>query len=67
MIHEMLKAAIDSRGVKQKWLANEIGVSETALSAMLSGKQKIDVETFFAIVTVLRMTPDEICALKKGA
>jgi antitoxin component HigA of HigAB toxin-antitoxin module len=63
----MLKAAIDSRGVKQKWLANEIGVSETALSAMLSGKQKIDVETFFAIVTVLRMTPDEICALKKGA
>lgn len=67
MIHEMLKEAIRGRGIKQKFLANKIGVSETALSAMLNGTQKIDVETFFAISSVIGLTPDEICAFKKGA
>ena len=60
MIAAKLKSAIEARGMKQKFIAEKIGVSETALSVMLNGNQRIDVETFFKICVVLRMTPDEI-------
>ena len=67
MAAKKLKEAIDARGIKQKFLAEKIGVSEAALSAMLNGKQKIDVETFMAIACVLQMTPDEIYSFRQGA
>ena len=62
-----LKEAIEKSGLKQKFIAEKIGVSETALSAMLNGNQRIDIDTFFAIAVVLRMTPDEIYEFRKGA
>ena len=67
MAAEKLREMINDRGLKQKYIAEKIGVSETALSAMLNGNQKIDVDTFFAIAVILRMSPDEIMAFKKGA
>ena len=67
MIAEKLRAAIDARGMKQKFIAEKVGISETALSVMLNGNQKIDVEVFFRICTVLQMTPDEICDIGKVA
>jgi transcriptional regulator with XRE-family HTH domain len=67
MAAEKLREMINDRGLKQKYIAEKIGVSETALSAMLNGNQKIDVDTFFAIDVILRMSPDEIMAFKKGA
>ena len=67
MIVETLAKVIDERGFKQKTLADAAGVSETALSMMLKGKQKMDVDTFFAITIAMRMTPDEIADFRKGA
>ena len=66
MAYEKLREVINARGLKQKFIAEKIGISEAALSAMLNGNQKIDIETFFAIATVLQMTPDEIFSFKKG-
>ena len=67
MAGEKLREMIDERGLKQKFIAEKIGISETALSQMLNGKQKIDVDTFLAIATVMHMTPDEIYSFRKGA
>lgn len=67
MAAEKLRAAIISRGLKQKFIAEKTGISEAALSAMLNGSQKIDVDTFFKIAGVLKMTPDEIYEFKEGA
>ena len=67
MASEKLREMIAERGLKQKFIAEKIGISETALSAMLNGNQKIDVDTFFAIAVVLHMSPDEIYSFKKGA
>lgn len=67
MAAEKLREAIEERGVKQKFIAEKVGISESALSSMLNGNQKIDIDTFFAIATVLHMTPDEIYSFKKGA
>lgn len=67
MAGEKLKAAINKRGLKQKFIAEKVGISEAALSAMLNGSQKIDVDTFFMIACVLQMTPDEIYEFREGA
>lgn len=53
------KAVIDS-GMKQKFIADHIGVSEPTFSAMMSGRRKIDVDEFFGICEVLKMTPDNL-------
>ena len=65
MTAERLNAAIEESGLKQKFIAEKAGISEQALSAMLNGRQKIDVDTFFAIAVVLHMTPDEIYEFRK--
>ena len=62
-----LSAAIDESGLKQKFIAEKAGISEQALSAMLKGRQKIDVDTFFAIAVVLHLSPEQIYAFRKGA
>ena len=67
MAAEKLREAIEERGVKQKFIAEKVGISESTLSSMLNGNQKIDIDTFFAIATVLHMTPDEIYSFKRGA
>lgn len=65
MAAEKLTAAIEARGIKQKFIADKLGISESALSAMLKGRQKIDIDTFFGICSLLQMTPDEIYAFRR--
>lgn len=67
MTAEKLNDAIAESGLKQKFIAEKIGISEQALTNMLKGRQKIDIDTFFAIAVVLRMTPDQIYSFRKGA
>ena len=67
MTAEKLNAIIEESGMKQKYIAEKVGISDQALSAMLNGRQRIDVDTFFAIAVVLNMTPDQIYAFRKGA
>ena len=64
---EKLQDAIDESGLKQRFIAEKVGISEQALSAMLNGRQKVDVETFFAIAVVLHLSPNQIYAFRKGA
>ena len=60
MIYERINSAIEKRGLKQKAVAEKIGVSEQTFSAMLSGKRKISVDEFFSICTVLGETPSNL-------
>ena len=64
---EKLQDAIDESGLKQRFIAEKVGISEQALSAMLNGRQKVDVETFFAIAVVLHLSPNQIYAFRRGA
>lgn len=67
MVAERLSAAIEESGLKQKFIAEKIGISEQALSAMLKGRQKIDIDTFFSIAVILHMTPEQIYSFRKRA
>ena len=67
MAASRLKEAIKARGLKQRFIAEKIGVSEQLLSQMLNGDVKIGIDTFFAIAVVLHLSPDEIYEFRKGA
>ena len=58
MINDRVSRAIADSGLKQKFVAEKIGVSEPTFSALLSGKRKIDVDEFFKICTVLNLRPE---------
>ncbi|MCI5552148.1 MAG: helix-turn-helix domain-containing protein [Clostridiales bacterium] len=60
MVYERINLAIEKHGLKQKAVAERIGVSEQVLSAMLSGRRKISVDEFFNICMVLGETPSNL-------
>lgn len=50
---ELLNKEIDESGVKNKYIANKIGVSEQYISLILSGKRKLTADKVIAISKVL--------------
>ena len=54
-------------GLKQKYLADKIGVSEQVLTAMLSGRKKISADKFYDICLALNMTPSELYGVTEDA
>ena len=53
MITEDLKCYLSDRGIKQKWLAEQIDVSESYISRMLSGGRNIPFWMQYRIETAL--------------
>lgn len=51
----MFKKLIQSKGVKQKWLAQQIGVSEVTLSNWVQGNYKPTEENLHKIAEVLNI------------
>lgn len=60
MVNDKVCMAVADSGMKQKYIAERIGVSEPTFSAILAGKRKIDVDEFFGICKVLKMEPDDL-------
>ena len=65
MVNERIRAAVVDSGLKQKFIADAIGMSEPTLSAVLSGKRKIDVDEFFKLCRVLNKTPNELYSYER--
>ncbi len=65
MVNERVRAAVTDSGLKQKFIAERIGVTEPTFSAMLSGGRKIDVDEFFGLCRVLKKSPDELYNYKQ--
>lgn len=60
MVHERVSAAVEKSGLKQKVIAERIGVSEQTFSAMLSGRRKIYADEFFNLCIVLGVMPNDL-------
>jgi DNA-binding Xre family transcriptional regulator len=60
VVTDRINSAITRAGIKKKFLSNEIGVSEQTMSAMLSGRRKINADEFYKICVALNMTPNEL-------
>ncbi|SFJ00004.1 helix-turn-helix domain-containing protein [Olleya namhaensis] len=56
----MLKELLRSKGVKQKWLANKIGVSEVSVSNWVKGKSEPTLKNYQKISDVLNIPLTEL-------
>lgn len=50
-----IKRHMDSRGIKQRYVAKKAGIEEPKLSAILNGKRKIQAEEYFSICNALKI------------
>lgn len=49
MVNERISAAVADSGLKKKYIADCIGISESAFSSLLTGKRKVSVDEFFCL------------------
>ncbi len=56
---EALQKFIDENGIKQKYISAQTGIEETALSKILSGSRKCEVNEYLLICKALRVKPDK--------
>ena len=56
----MLKELLKSKGVKQKWLANKIGVSEVSVSNWVQGKSEPSLKNYQKISEALGIPLKEL-------
>ncbi|WP_081979207.1 helix-turn-helix transcriptional regulator [Lacinutrix jangbogonensis] len=56
----MLKEFLKSKGVKQKWLANKIGVSEVSVSNWVKGKSEPTLKNCQKISEILNIPLTEL-------
>jgi plasmid maintenance system antidote protein VapI len=54
----LISQFLRDNGIKQRWLAEQIGISETRLSLMLTNKAPIDAEILFRICDVLGVSSE---------
>ncbi len=54
-----LAEVIDSRGVKKRWLAAQMGISETTMMVRLAGKVDFRHSEMVRLSDLLRLTEDE--------
>lgn len=55
MLGLKIKQYIVERGIKQTFLAEAVGVPDSAMSDMLSGQRKIDAVEYYKICKALRV------------
>ena len=50
-----IKQILENRGLKQKWLADKIGVTEVTISNWVNNRTYPSIETLISISTVLNI------------
>lgn len=61
---EIIKNEIEYRGISQRMLAAEIGVSHTQLNEVLNGKRPLNTEMAILIATALDVDAEPLLALQ---
>jgi|APGre2960657444_1045066.scaffolds.fasta_scaffold89577_2 transcriptional regulator with XRE-family HTH domain len=55
-----IKQILELRGLKQKWLADKIGVTEVTISNWVNNRTYPSIETLISISTVLKIEVKEL-------
>ena len=57
---EAVRSTIKNKGIKNKFVAEKIGISERKLSDILNGRKTIDVDIVCSIIKALGVSPNEL-------
>lgn len=58
-----LQEILDESGIKQDWLAKKIGVTNSSISTICSGKSRPSLESAMKIAKILNVRVDDIWKL----
>ncbi|WP_436664244.1 helix-turn-helix transcriptional regulator [Alicyclobacillus acidoterrestris] len=61
-----LKEALRERGLKQDWVASQVGLNKDTMSRLVNGKHIPNLRTAQKIARVLGTTVDELWPLEDG-
>jgi putative transcriptional regulator len=64
-VKNRLKEIIDERGIKQVWLAEQVGISYKTLSNIIGGRYNTSLDVALKIADVLNVKVDDIFYLEK--
>lgn len=59
-LNEKLARAVEESGIKQSFIADKIGLTESVLSSLLTGRRKVLAQEFFEICEVIHRKPEEV-------
>lgn len=60
-----IKEVLESKGVKQTWLANKLGRSYNTINAYAQNRQQPRIETLYEIAELLDVNPKELLVVPK--
>lgn len=63
VVKNRLKEIMDERGLKQTWLAEQVGIDRSTLSSVISNKKGTNLETGMRIAKVLNLKMEDIFEL----
>lgn len=59
LVYEKVRQYIDSKGIRQSFVAEKCGISATTFNAMMNGKRKMYAEDLRMICYALEVSPEE--------
>jgi transcriptional regulator with XRE-family HTH domain len=60
-----IKEVLESKGIKQTWLAEQIGKSFSVVNAYVCNRRQPSLEVLFEIAKILNVDPKELIANKE--
>ena len=61
-----IKVVLEEKGVKQKWLAEQLGKSFCIINAYVCNRRQPNIETLFQIADLLNVNPKELLNSEKS-
>lgn len=59
-----VKSIIAGKGIKHKFIAEKMGITDRKLSDILNGRKTIDIELIMLFCNALEISPNEILGFK---
>lgn len=60
-----IKSVLDKKGIKQKWLAEQLGKSFNMVNAYVQNRTQPSIETLYKIATILEVEIDDLLCSKE--
>lgn len=60
-----IKSVLDRKGIKQKWLAEQLGKSFNMVNSYVQNRSQPSIETLYRIASILNVEVDELLCSKE--
>lgn len=60
-----IKSVLDRKGIKQKWLAEQLGKSFNMVNSYVQNRSQPSIETLYKIASILNVEVDELLCSKE--